>query len=443
MQTAPESAADRSAHQQSYRWVVLAMAFMGIFGALGFGRFGYSAVLPAMQKGLHLSSAAAGSLASWNLIGYTVMSAVGGVLSQKWGPRKVITAGIMLTAAGMLATGFVNSLAGASAARLLTGIGNGLVLVPSISLMAAWFESRRLGLASTIVPSGSSLTLVVVGLAVPALISAGGENGWRITWYFFAGATFILGVLSFLLMRDRPTGVAADGNDGIALDKFAPLAIRARLSPPSFNLRPVIRSKYAWHSGGVYLLFGVAFLLYFTFFQKRITADLGYSSKTAGYLFMLLGAAGLAGGMYWGSFSDRFGRERTLALNLFLAGIAGFLFGTHTGTAGLIVSTIMFGSTGLSFPGLMGAACADRFGPKLASASLGLITILVGIGQAIGPLIGGAMNDALGSLAASYLFSGAVFFVAGFAALLLPRGADYRDYTPADLPELPGRRRVK
>ncbi len=91
----------------------------------------------------------------------------------------------------------------------------------------------------------------------------------------------------------------------------------------------------------------------------------------------------------------------------------------------------------------MGAACADRFGPKLASAALGLITILVGVGQAIGPLIGGAMNDALGSLAASYLFSGAVFLVASVAALLLPRGADYRDYTPADLPELPGRRRVK
>src|SRR5674476_518359 len=117
----------------AYRWVVLGMAFMGVFGALGFGRFGYSAVLPAMQKGLDISSAAAGSLASWNLIGYTVMSAVGGVLASRWGPRKVITMGIVVTAAGMLFTGLSQTLAGASAARLLTGMGNGLVLVPSIS----------------------------------------------------------------------------------------------------------------------------------------------------------------------------------------------------------------------------------------------------------------------------------------------------------------------
>ena len=115
---------------------------------------------------------------------------------------------------------------------------------------------------------------------------------------------------------------------------------------------------------------------------------------------MLLGVAGLAGGMFWGSVSDRFGRERTLALTLFLAGIGAFLFGDRAGPARLALSAILFGSTGLSFPGLMGAACADRFGPKLASASLGLITILVGVGQAIGPLIGGAMNDAFSSLGA-------------------------------------------
>ncbi len=431
------------ADRASYRWVVLGMAFLGIFGALGFGRFGYSAVLPAMQAGLDINSAAAGSLASWNLIGYTLMSAVGGILSQKLGQRKVFSIGMVLSAAGMLATGFVDTLAGASAARLLTGIGNGLTLVPAISLMAAWFESRRLGLASTIVPSGSSLTLVVVGLAVPSLISAGGNDGWRITWYVFAGATFVLGVLSYLLLRDRPAGATTGSGEEIELDEFAPPAIRARLAPPSFHLGPVLRSRYAWHLGIVYLLFGIAFLLYFTFFQKRLITDLGYSTQAAGYLFMLVGIAGLAGGMYWGSFSDRFGRERTLALNLFLAGVGGFLLGTRSGLAGDVVSAILFGSTMLSFPGLIGAACADRFGQKLASASLGLVTILVGVGQVIGPLVGGAMNDAFDSLAPSYLFSGAVFMVTALVALLLPRGTDAAGTSPVALPELPKHRGVK
>jgi MFS family permease len=97
----------------------------------------------------------------------------------------------------------------------------------------------------------------------------------------------------------------------------------------------------------------------------------------------------------------------------------------------------------LAFPGLIGVACADRFGPKLASASLGLITILVGVGQAIGPLIGGAMNDAFESLAPSYIFSGTVFVVAALTALLLPRRDESDGAASVALPELPKRRRVR
>ncbi len=418
------------------------MAFLGVFGALGFGRFGYSAILPSMQEDLGISSAAAGSLASWNLIGYTIMSAIGGVLSLRWGARAVITLGMAVTAAGMLFTGLADTLAGASAARLLTGMGNGLVLVPSISLMATWFEVRRLGLASAVVPTGSSLTLVVVGLAVPPILAAGGSDGWRLAWYVFAGVTFLLAVLVAVVQRDRPAKPIIE-SDEIVIDKWAPESIRARLSPPSFQVGTVIRSRYAWHAGGVYLLYGIAFLLYFTFFQKRLTTDLGYSDAVAGYLFMLVGVAGLIGGMLWGSVSDRFGRERTLALTLLLAGLAGLLFGIRPLLPALIVSAILFGSTGLAFPGLMGVACADRFGPKLASASLGLITILVGAGQAIGPLIGGAMNDASSSLAGSYVFSGVVFIVAAIAAVLLPRGAEPDRSATADLPKLPKRRGVR
>ena len=422
--------------------MVLGVAFMGVFGALGFGRFGYSALLPSMQESLEISSAAAGSLASWNLIGYTFMSAVGGVLSARWGPRLVIAIGMVVTAAGMLFTGLAHTLAGASGARLLTGMGNGLVLVPSISLMAAWFELRRLGLASAVVPTGSSLALVVVGLAVPPILAAGDGDGWRLAWYFFAGMTICLAVLGAIIQRDRPA-VPVTESDEIVLDKWAPPAIRARLSPPSFHVGAVVRSGYAWHLGAIYLLYGIAFLLYFTFFQKRLTTDLGYSSATAGYLFMLLGVAGLVGGMLWGSVSDRFGRERTLSLTLLLAGFGGFLFGSGLGLPALAVSAILFGSTGLAFPGLIGVACADRFGPKLASSSLGLITILVGAGQAVGPLIGGAMNDAFSSLAPSYIFSGLVFVAAAIAAVLLPQGAGLDGSAAVALPELPRQRHVR
>jgi sugar phosphate permease len=187
-----------------YRWVILAMAFLSVFGAIGFGRFGYSAVLPAMQEALGLTSAAAGSLASWTLVGYTITAAVGGVLASRLGPRLVLTVGMGTTAVGMLITGFSDGLTGASVGRLVTGMGNGMILVPAIGLMAAWFHVRRVGLASSIVPTGSSLAMVLAGPLVPRLIAGGGDEGWRLAWYFFAGVTILLAVANVFVMRDRP-----------------------------------------------------------------------------------------------------------------------------------------------------------------------------------------------------------------------------------------------
>ena len=85
----------------------------------------------------------------------------------------------------------------------------------------------------------------------------------------------------------------------------------------------------------------------------------------------------------------------------------------------------------------------SRAQSKLASASLGLITILVGVGQAVGPLIGGTMNDAFSSLAPSYIFSGVVFVIGAGAALLLPRGSEPDRRGSVVLPELPQRRGVR
>jgi MFS family permease len=87
-------------------------------------------------------------------------------------------------------------------------MGNAMVLAPSLALMAAWFEPRRLGMASGIVPAGSSLALVVIGPLVPALLAAGGADGWRITWYVFAAITLFIALLALLMLG---TGRTASG----------------------------------------------------------------------------------------------------------------------------------------------------------------------------------------------------------------------------------------
>ena len=189
--------------------------------------------------------------------------------------------------------------------------------------------------------------------------------------------------------------------------------LRRPLAAASSTSESVVRSRYAWHMGFVYMMFGFAYMIYFTFFQKRLTADLGLSSSAAGNLFLIVGVASLVCGVLWGAISDRIGRGRAIAVMCFIQAVAAVLFAWWPSTAGLIISAVFFGLTALAVPGIVGAGCGDQFGPVLASASLGFVTIFLGIGQVLGPYLAGTMADAFGTLRYSYVLAAGVFFVGG------------------------------
>lgn len=391
----------RLTHRPGYRFVVAGMAFVAVFAAIGLGRFGYSAILPSMKEALGLTSAMAGSLASWNQIGYTIMVVVAGMLASRFGARVVVGAGLVVTAGGMLLTGVAGGLAMASAGRLVAGVGNAMVLAPSVALMAAWFEPRRLGTASGLVPAGSSFALIVVGPVVPRLIGAGGESGWRWAWYVFAASTLVIAILSMIIQRDRPYARRHETRSHLRWTDIA----------------RIVRSRRAWFMGALYFCYGFAFLLFFTYFQARLVG-LGYSPKTAGNLFLVLGAGGTLS-MLWGRVSDSVGRGPTLAVVLALEAGCAVVFALWNDIVALGVFAGVFGLCGLSVPGLFGASCGDHFGARRAAASLGFITAFMGVGQTIGPYVGGALEDAFGSLTFSYLVSAGVFALGAVAALFL------------------------
>ena len=359
-----------------YAWVVLAVGTLVVFGSLGLARFGYTMVLPAMQSGLGLTNTHAGGLATANLIGYLALSVLGGALAARYGPRVVITAGLIVAAAGMLLTGFANSFAAAAAWRALTGIGSGASNVPVIGLLAAWFVQRRRGMAAGIGVTGSSLALIVLGLLVPHVLAAYGPNGWRVCWFIFAGITLGLAILALAILRNCPSDlkllpIGAPRGSAIVTVKGREL-----------NWGRVYRSGVVWHLGIIYVAFGFSYIIYMTFFTKYLITEGGYSQESAGRLFMLMGWLSLLCGLIWGSFSDKFGRKTALVIVYIIQAVAFGLFALWPSPPGFVLSAVLFGITAWSIPAIMAATCGDLLGPRLAPAGLGFITLFFGIGQA-------------------------------------------------------------
>lgn len=404
-----------------YGWLVLAMGTLVVFGSLGLARFGYTVVLPAMQEDLGMDNTQAGVLGTANLVGYLALSMIGGALAARYGPRVVITVGLAVAGGSMLLTGLADGFLPAAAWRALTGVGSGASNIPVMGLLAAWFASRRRGLASGIVVAGSSVGLIFVGLLVPRILSVYGEGGWRICWFIFGGITLLLAVGGFLLLRNRPSEV---GLKPVGADTG-----HSASSPPTEPLqwRRVYRSTAVWHLGFVYVAFGFSYIIYMTFFVKGLIAEGGYTQEASGRLFMTMGWFSLLCGLLWGTASDVIGRKRALIIVYVIHAVAFSLFALWPAPLGFTISAILFGLSAWSIPAIMAATCGDVLGSRLAPAALGFITFFFGVGQAIGPSIAGAIADAAGSFSPAFLLAGGVALLGAFGASLLRPASTVRN----------------
>lgn len=405
----------RSADQSffHYGWIILLIGTLVVFGSLGLARFGFSVLLPEMQKSLNLDNTQAGIMATSNLVGYLTLSVLGGAMAARFGPRAVITSGLLTVGITLIFTGIAENFLSATLWRTLTGIGSGASNVPVIGLLASWFTPRRRGLAAGVVVTGSSLGLIFSGPIVPWVISAYNPDGWRICWYLFGGLTLMIAVAGGFFIRNRPSQMG--------LKPVGPHAGYSLDSPGAQALRwaDVYKSPTLWHLGIVYMAFGFSYIIYMTFFVKYLMVEGGYTSQAAGNLFMVMGWCSMLCGLIWGSLSDLIGRRLALMLVYGIHGISFCLFAVWPVPMGFVVSAVLFGFSAWSIPAIMAATCGDVFGPRMAPAALGFITLLFGIAQAFGPGIAGAMADKSGSFSSAFILASGVAFTGAFAAWLL------------------------
>ena len=121
-------------------------------------------------------------------------------------------------------------------------------------------------------------------------------------------------------------------------------------------------------------------------------------------LWMQVGIVSLPSGFIWGSISDRFGRKIVLVCVFTLQALAFALFGLSHAPAAMYASALLFALTAWSIPALMAALAGDTFGARLAPAALGLMTIIFGVGQALGPWCAGALADATNSYSIAFVY---------------------------------------
>jgi len=371
------SAAPAAPDEPPYAWVMV----WACFGALAviFGvSYSFAAFFESFAR--EFSAQRADVAMVFGLCGlvYFTLGVAGGLLADRFGPRVVCSAGMLLIAAGLLGTSGATSMGSVYLSYgACIGLGIALVYTPSIGSVQPWFTRRR-GLASGIASAGIGAGTLVVPLLAAAALAA---LPWRDAMRVLAAGVLVLGLACTALLRRAP-GVAASRAKGSA-------------PPPGLTLREALRSPPFWWLYAATVLAAPTMFVPFAHVSAA-ARDAGIDDARAVGLVGLIGIGSLVGRFAIGALADRLGRGRTLVLMQASMGASYLLWGAGGGYAAFAVFALWFGLSYGGIVSLLPALCMDLFGARAVASIIGTLYSGAALGNLLGPVGAGAAFDRLG-----------------------------------------------
>jgi MFS family permease len=395
-------------------WVTAAFAVM-VFTSAGV-RHAVGPFLKPMVADLGVDRGAFSLVIALGLLLYGLYMPWVGTLVDRLGARLVTTAGAILFALSLMATGFCQNLwqlalvYGAIASLGLAATGP----VVANAVVSRWFHKKR-GTAVSLLGSAS---MSGMSLLVPVLAWLIVTVGWRMTYVTIG--MFVLAVMlpmCWFLVRESPEsmGLAADG-DPVPEDHTA--AAFLERTPVS----EAARTLAFWQLAGTFLTCGFSMSLLSAHGVPMLT-DHGYTPIFASWAFGILGGSSILTTMLLGAASDRYGRRPVLAG--IYAGralvFAGFFLIRDSHVA-IIAVAVLGGITMAGTMSMTSALTADIYGRHSIGGVLGVIFLVHQIGAAVGSWMAGALFDATGGYGAAFTIAGAVLVCAALASLRIDDG---------------------
>ncbi|HMA89736.1 MAG TPA: MFS transporter [Burkholderiales bacterium] len=301
-----------------------------------------------------------------------------GLLTERYGPARVIFAGTLLAAATGALLPLADS-AGLLVAVLAAGgvaatVGSPSLLVGTVSQRVA---PKRRGLVAGIVGAGGPLGQLVLAPATQAVIAAA---GWVSAALALAGLS--LAALPLALAFRRPAGASAD----------------AQAAPrPGASLGEALASPQYWLVNATFFVCGLHVFFLVTHLPGVIESC-GLPAGVAGESLAALGLFNIAGSIGAGFVIQRFSMRRTLAA-LFAArglGIAAFLAAPKTELV-LLAFSVWMGLTYMAVLPPVAGLIGKLFGAARLPTLLGVTFVVHQVGAFLGSWLGGVVLEATGS----------------------------------------------
>ena len=396
-----------------YGWLILAGSLVSL-GLTYSVMYSFSVFYVALLEEFGWGRGEAAGVYSVFMIVTGVGALGAGVLSDRFGPGRVIAGGGILLALGLLICSRLTELWQFYLAYgVLVSLGVSVAgWTPCVTMINRWF-SARLGLALGIASGGIGVGIMVVVPVVQILIS---NFGWRAAFVALAGMVFFgLLPVGLIVLRGRPedlgqqvdgAGSAAAGRTsaGKPPTKRGMEVVDAEWANREWTLRMAVKTSRCWLLATVKLLGGIATQMIFVH-QVVYMVDAGYDRMLAASIVGLIGLLSVAAKVFWGWAADNIGREMTYTLGCLAMVLAVGMLGLakvvpFPGMLYLYALVFALGY-GVSAP-VWPIVTSDLFAGRHFGAIYGFIALFTGFGSALGAWLGGYVYDLTGSYAIAF-----------------------------------------
>jgi MFS family permease len=343
---------------------------------------------------------------------------------DKYGARRVIIFGGIVSGLGFAMMPFVNSLLGFYLAYgILVSIGmSAMLYLPAFTVIAKWFR-RKLSRALAVLAVGAGLGGLVCAPAATLVIQ---HFGWRIAFLGMGILMWLVVIPLAMVVRERPEDMGlrpdgdppqgapgARGNDGIAPAEGS----------ADYTLKQALASSAFWVIAITFFFSSLSHSVVFVHAIPALT-DAGISAELAAFSVGLLTVVSIAGRLSFGYLGDFVDKRYLFLIGYTLqgAGVLILMIAREMTTVYLFVAVfgVGFGST---VP-LLASIRADYFGRAALGKIQGFMSPVTMVAGATGPVSAGYLFDTTGSYQTAFLAVGLLTIAGGFIILLAkPRPA--------------------
>jgi len=343
-------------------WIVAAGAIIVACGALN-SEF-LSSQLPGLIRDHFRGSAVTlgTTFSIYGLSGSIALLAIGPLI-DRFGPRKLMQAGIPMTGIGFLLLSFVDNIV---ALNIILGalIGIGIkagFLLPAQTATANWFIRRR-SIVLAIIMAASVLGEAAITISRDQITN---QFDWRAAFVWLGIGILVICIPLAFVFRHRPEqyGSLPDGKSAaVEEDREPGTETTSRVMEINFTLWQTLRNRAFWLLAiATALSSGINTMA--TIFRMPFLMDAGFSQSVITDIFRIVPLMGLAGIFAFGYLGDKFPKRYLLAIAVAIQSVSAIILMTAGNTVQLYLYTLVYGLGSGTVPLLL-AIRADYFGRK-------------------------------------------------------------------------------